>query len=172
MILVFAYKKPVEGRLKRYGAIRYIHFFLSLIFVFVTWFVFNIHSFGNNTAIELYWLIIGNVMYYIIGISLAYILKDNRAFCKYICPIPVIQKVTSRFALWKLKIDADKCTNCGACEKVCPMNIKLLSYKDEAKRVLSTECILCGTCANICPKGAIKSTIGLDAGFKEKLNYK
>ncbi|HBQ87661.1 MAG TPA: 4Fe-4S ferredoxin, partial [Syntrophomonas sp.] len=54
---------------------------------------------------------------------LACSLKDNRAFCKYICPIPVFQKATSRFALLKIKIDPDKCVDCGKCEKVCPMDV-------------------------------------------------
>ena len=32
----------------------------------------------------MFWLFIaGNVLYYILGIGLAFVLKDNRAFCKY-----------------------------------------------------------------------------------------
>ena len=36
--------------------------------------------------------IIGNVIYYAIGILMAFQCKDNRAFCKYICPITVFLK--------------------------------------------------------------------------------
>ena len=39
-----------------------------------------------------------NLLYYIVGISLAYALKDNRAFCKYICPVTVFLKPASYFA--------------------------------------------------------------------------
>ena len=28
----------------------------------------------------------GNALYYIAGIALAFAFKDNRAFCKYLCP--------------------------------------------------------------------------------------
>ena len=102
---------------------------------------------------------------------LAYFLKDNRAFCKYICPVSVIQKVTSRFALLKMVIDPKKCINCGKCEKVCMMDIKLLEYKNNNQRVLSTECIGCSTCIYECPKEAVKLTIGFDAGVNDRLDF-
>ncbi len=121
---------------------------------------------------EVYWLAVGNLMYYVIGIVLAAALKDNRAFCKYVCPIPTMQKVTARFAMLRMEIDAEKCIDCGLCEKNCPMDIELLSYKDEGKRVLSTECILCSTCANVCPKDAISTSMRFDTGGFERLRYK
>lgn len=121
---------------------------------------------------EVYWLAVGNLMYYVIGIVLAAALKDNRAFCKYVCPIPAMQKVTARFAMLRIEIDAEKCIDCGLCEKNCPMDIELLSYKDEGKRVLSTECILCSTCANVCPKDAISASMRFDIGGSERLRYK
>jgi ferredoxin-type protein NapH len=45
------------------------------------------------------WIIVGNLLYYAVGIGLAYALKDNRAFCKYVCPVTVPLKITSRFSL-------------------------------------------------------------------------
>ncbi|MCY6369485.1 4Fe-4S binding protein [Clostridium ganghwense] len=166
------YKIPKEGRVKKFGVIRYIHFFLSLIVVLIIWSTFGSQNFGKHHMIELYMLLGGNIIYYVVGISLAYVLKDNRAFCKYVCPIPVIQKLTSPFSVMKIEIDANKCVDCGVCEKVCPMNVKLLTYKNEGKRILSSECINCQTCANVCPKSAIKSTFKFDVSFTEQLNYK
>lgn len=172
MILdLLPYKKPKEGRLQKFGAIRYLHFFISLGIVLFTFFILSINTFKEQRAVELYWLIIGNIIYYAIGIILAFVLKDNRAFCKYVCPIPTLQKITARFSLLKIKIDNKKCIDCKLCEKNCPMNIKLLSYKNEGKRILSSECILCNTCADICPKDAVKMSVGLDFSFKEKLFF-
>jgi formate hydrogenlyase subunit 6/NADH:ubiquinone oxidoreductase subunit I len=72
-----------------------------------------------------------------------------------------------------MSIDADKCNDCQLCEKNCSMGINLLSYKNEGKRILSTECIICTTCANVCPKGAIKMTMKFDKGErKEYLRYR
>ena len=46
----------------------------------------------------MFWLFLaGNALYYIAGIALAFAFKDNRAFCKYLCPITVFLKPVSYF---------------------------------------------------------------------------
>ena len=129
MVLDLLPWKIPKARYKYYGLIRYLHFTISLILALYFWYLLKIKDVISHNYTKLYWLAIGNLLYYIIGISLAFLLKDNRAFCKYICPIPVLQKITSRFSLMKMEIDKNKCVDCGICEKVCPMNIKLLNYK-------------------------------------------
>ena len=40
----------------------------------------------------MFWsFLIGNAVYYAVGILLAFGLKDNRAFCKYICPAGTLE---------------------------------------------------------------------------------
>ena len=61
----------------------------------------------------MYWsFIAGNILYYGTGIILAFAFKDNRAFCKYICPITVFLKPASYFSLLQIKIDTEKCISC------------------------------------------------------------
>jgi len=63
----------------------------------------------NNADIEvvMFWsFIAGNIIYYAVGIVMAFILKDNRAFCKYICPITVFLKTASYFSLLRVKADS------------------------------------------------------------------
>ena len=98
--------------------------------------------------------IAGNVLYYAAGIALAFAFKDNRAFCKYICPITVFLKPMSYFSLLRIKVEQEKCVCCGKCEKVCPMNVAITDNK--RSRRYGTECILCLECVNKCPKNAIK----------------
>lgn len=141
--------------------IRYFHFGLSLALVSLSWWGLG-YRVEEQSITELYWLIGGNVIYYAIGIGLAYALKDNRAFCKYVCPIPTLQKIPARFALLKISGDLNKCTDCGACTKMCPMDIDIPAYIHRGQRVLSTECILCLECVNVCAKGALKASFGLD----------
>lgn len=165
MILdLFPWRQPKSGRLKRYEAVRYLHFVLSLLLVLFFWFVLEEREIYSKSLNELKWLTAGNIFYYSTGIILAFWLKDNRAFCKYLCPIPVLQKIGARFSLLKIKIAADKCTNCAICEKNCPMDIKLLEYKQKGTRVISTECIMCVSCISSCPHQAVDLTFGLD-GF-------
>ena len=103
----------------------------------------------------MFWsFLIGNAVYYIVGIALAFAFRDNRAFCKYICPITVFLKPASYYSIVRIKVDPEKCISCGKCKKVCPMNVDMT---DNARsRINGTECILCNACVTACPKDALK----------------
>lgn len=171
MVLDFLPWKRPPGRVKDAGKYRYIHFFVSLAAVSVILYIFK-YNLRIGTQASIYWFTAENLLYYAAGIVLAYYLKDNRAFCKYLCPVAVLMKIPSRFSLFKFEVDNGKCTKCRACEKTCPMDIKILDYAAKDKRILSTECILCGECSSICPSGSISMTRGFDAGGEEFINYK
>lgn len=141
--------------------LRYGHFALSLGLVTALWWGFR-YLVAEQSVTELYWLLGGNLLYYAVGIALAYALKDNRAFCKYVCPIPTLQKLPARFALLKIAGDADKCVLCGACQKACPMDIDIAGYIKKGQRVLSTECVMCMECLNVCARGALSASFGVD----------
>ncbi|WP_084757901.1 4Fe-4S binding protein [Defluviitalea phaphyphila] len=143
------YKKPKNSRIKKLSFVRYIVFLFSILFVSIL-FLLKIDDIENI----MFWsFIIGNIIYYIVGIIMALILKDNRAFCKYVCPITIFLKPTSYFSLLRVKTDSKKCISCGKCIKVCPMNVNMLDNK--RSRENGTECILCMECVKSCPKEAI-----------------
>lgn len=141
--------------------LRYAHFGLSLGLVAFLWWGLG-YRVEEQSVTELYWLLAGNLLYYAVGIGLAYALKDNRAFCKYVCPIPTLQKIPARFALLKIAGDANKCTDCGACNKMCPMDIPVSGYILNGQRVVSTECVMCLECVNVCAKDALFATFAVD----------
>ena len=167
----FPWKQPEKGRIKKLGLLRYLHFVLSLTLVSYLFYIKDFLAKGYSSS-EIQWLIIGNIAYYALAIILTVLLKDNRAFCKYICPIPVTQKILSRFSIMKQQINMDKCTDCLLCEIHCLMDIKLLDYTRQNKWIVSSECILCDSCVNICPTDAIKTTKRFDVGWKEFINYR
>ena len=102
----------------------------------------------------MFWaFIIGNILYYVTGIILAFAFQDNRAFCKYVCPITVFLKPMSYYSLFRVKCDKEKCVSCGKCKRVCPMNVDVTD--NSRKRENGTECILCMECVKNCPKGAL-----------------
>ena len=150
------------------GKIRYVHFGLSLALVLVLWFFYGYRP-EHSRLNGLLWLIVGNTFYFGFGIILAFIFKDNRAFCKYLCPITAILKISSRFALFKIDGDIEKCTDCNACTQACPMDINIPEYLKNGTRVLSTECIICQTCITVCPENNLSMTFKWDIVGKEYL---
>jgi len=149
MVLDFLpYKVPKAPR-KKIGWIRYITFAASLIFVLALF----LAKVGNIERIMFWAFVIGNIVYYAVGIALAFAFKDNRAFCKYICPITVFLKPMSYFSVIRIKCDKDKCVSCGKCKQVCPMNVDVTD--NSRKRLNGTECILCNECVRNCPKKAL-----------------
>ena len=149
MVLDFLpYKVPERPR-KKIGWIRYITFVLSFVFVAALF----LAKVGNIERIMFWSFIVGNVVYYGVGIALAFAFKDNRAFCKYICPITVFLKPMSYFAMIRIKCDKDKCVSCGKCRRVCPMDVDVTD--NSRKRENVTECILCMECVKNCPKKAL-----------------
>ncbi len=149
MVLDFLpYKVPARPR-KRLGRIRYITFAASAIFVGA---LFLAHV-GSMERIMFWAFLIGNILYYVVGIILAFAFKDNRAFCKYICPITVFLKPMSYFSLSRMKCDKSKCIDCGKCRRVCPMDVDVTD--NSRGRENGTECILCMECVKACPKDAL-----------------
>lgn len=74
-----------------------------------------------------------------------------RPFCKYICPLGAIYSVFNPISVFRYRVDKEKCTSCGACARVCKMNVNPVENANDL------ECIRCGACKHACPTGAIAS---------------
>lgn len=143
------YKTPQTHMRKKYGWIRYVVFIASLGFVGALLLL----QIPDLDKIMFWAFIAGNVAYYAVGVALAFALKDNRAFCKYICPITVFLKIGTSRSLLRIKVDEDKCIHCGKCTLICPMDVEVPS--NSRKKRNATECILCLECVEVCPVKAL-----------------
>ena len=111
------------------------------------------HIRGNS-----FWPIAAGVaVYYVAAIALALALRDQRAFCKYLCPTGFILRWTSRRALLHVSAHADVCNECEACTAVCPMDIPVAERVKMGTSIGKGDCILCQRCIEICPTGALKT---------------
>lgn len=73
----------------------------------------------------------------------------HRPFCKYICPLGAFYALFRRISFLRLKLDERACVHCGACARVCRMQVDPSSAPDSA------ECIRCGECISACPGKAL-----------------
>ncbi len=69
-----------------------------------------------------------------------------RFFCRFICPLGAIYSLFNKISLLGVKLDKDKCIDCGLCVQGCKMDVK---------HVGDHECIQCGECISVCPVQAI-----------------
>ncbi len=74
-----------------------------------------------------------------------------RAFCRFLCPLGAIYSLFARIALLGVRVDESRCTDCGACVKICPVDIR---------RVGDRECVQCGKCISVCAVKAISLKAG------------
>lgn len=80
-----------------------------------------------------------------------------RPFCRYLCPLGAIYAPFNKFALYRFRVEEDKCTACGKCQRACKLDIPVW------KNPNSAECIRCGDCRRACPHGAICTTFARKA---------
>ena len=149
MVLDFLPYKVPAGPRKKLGWIRYLTFAVSLAFVAALF----LTKAGNMERVMFWAFLVGNAVYYAAGIALAFLFRDNRAFCKYLCPVTVFLKPMSYFALLRIRCRKEKCVSCGRCRSVCPMDVDVTDNRRSRKN--GTECILCMECVKHCPRDAL-----------------
>ena len=86
-----------------------------------------------------------------------------RPFCKWLCPLGAFYGIFNRISVYRIQVDREKCTACGACSRVCKMDV------DVTRSPNSAECIRCGDCAASCPHRAISKTFSLKTADKKEV---
>lgn len=77
-----------------------------------------------------------------------------RFWCRNLCPSAAILALVSRKPLIRRNV-SDACSQCGLCQKRCPMN----AIDDDYAATNHGECIVCMTCVQVCPEKAVSFTI-------------
>ena len=156
------YSLPLLRKMKRWKApfwltntIRGGLFFVTLLFLFgivggrkgfVIYHYLNPFNLFNLDFDH--WLMLVTVIVFLILSLLIY-----RPFCHLICPFGFLSWIVERVSLTRVKIDHEKCTECGLCTKACPSQ----AAKDiVADKLFTADCFSCARCLNVCPQDAIR----------------
>ena len=77
-----------------------------------------------------------------------------RWWCNRVCPVGTFLGLFSRFAVFRVRIDAAKCVKCGLCAKRCDKGA-LAVRDDKSVAVDAASCIVCLDCVGACRKEAL-----------------
>ena len=118
-----------------------IHRFFTLTFVPLLGWIFRPE---NETPV--FFIYTGYILLFIILLSFA----GERIWCRFICPLGIIHRLTSILARYRRVVN--KCTPCEKCTDICPTNA--INIKDPLKYDRSL-CILCYKCTDTCPENTV-----------------
>jgi polyferredoxin len=97
----------------------------------------------------------------------------RRVWCRF-CPTGSSLAVVNRFRGFKwtpalhLDKDEEKCTKCGICKRVCPVQVTEV-YEQKGGKIMTSMCMLCFRCVEMCPyEGCLKVNVAGKTVFKSR----
>jgi len=97
----------------------------------------------------------------------------RRAWCRF-CPTGASIAVVNRFKGFKwapvfhLDKDEEKCTKCGICRRVCPLQVTEV-YEQKGGKITTSMCMSCLRCVEMCPEeSCLKFKAGRKILFKSR----
>ncbi len=100
---------------------------------------------------SLFGILLSLVLMGLVGMVAA---AKGRLVCNTICPVGTTLGYVSRYSVFHIDIDTDKCTQCRACEYVCKSTcIDLVAHVVDSSR-----CVDCFDCLTVCHNDAIHYT--------------
>jgi len=97
----------------------------------------------------------------------------RRVWCRF-CPTGSSLAVVNRFKGFKwapslhLDKDEEKCTKCGICKRVCPVQVTDV-YEQKGGKIGTSMCMLCLRCVEMCPyEECLKVKMGSKTVFKSR----
>ena len=76
----------------------------------------------------------------------------GRAWCNVICPVGTFLGCISKYSLFRVYVDPDKCVKCGACQHVC----KASCIDSATQTIDGSRCVDCFDCIDFCKVGGLK----------------
>lgn len=64
-----------------------------------------------------------------------------------------VRAVPPRPRIVRLELDPQRCTGCGSCTEMCPVDA--ISVREGTAELDQDACALCGACLSVCPDDAL-----------------
>lgn len=80
--------------------------------------------------------------------------KYGRLYCNTICPAGTLLGILSRFSIFGITVNKEKCNHCGLCASKC----KASCIDSKNQRIDHSRCVDCFNCLTVCPQKALSFT--------------
>ncbi len=97
----------------------------------------------------------------------------RRAWCRF-CPTGISLAAINQIKAFKkvplvyVDKDEEKCTKCGVCKRVCPVQVNEV-YEQKGGKIATSQCMLCARCVEMCPyEDALKIKVGNKTVFRSR----
>ena len=137
--------------------LRSLKFLLLGFFAWAVWFTMDgsdvaafLESPYNKVVGAKMWLFFAEPSRLTIGVLGVLVLGSifiRDLWCRYLCPYGALVGILGRLSPLKVTRDADLCTDCHGCTRVCPAQLPVHTMG----RVSSIECTSCQDCVVACP---------------------
>ena len=81
--------------------------------------------------------------------------RNGRTYCNTICPVGTVLGYLSKFSLFRVRLDASKCTSCQLCARQC----KAACIDVKNHTVDYSRCVSCMDCLDTCKHDALHYTL-------------
>ena len=112
-------------------------------------------------------------MLFFVGVTVAGSFFLRRFWCRF-CPTGASLAIVNNFKAFKgipaLYIDKEeeKCTKCGICKRVCPLQVTEV-YEQKGGKINTSMCMLCFRCVEMCPyEDCLKVKFAGKTAFKSR----
>lgn len=89
-----------------------------------------------------------------------FVLLRKRDYCSSICPVGTVLGWLGRFALFRVRFEANHCAHCHRCEQAC----KTSCIDSRTLQIDYSRCVLCFNCLSVCSHNALRYGLSKPAG--------
>ncbi len=108
------------------------------------------HAINPFNLFELH--ITGVIIALYIAATLVLSLFFYRPHCYCVCPFGLLSWLLEKISVFKIRIDRQACTDCGACIRACP-GAAMKGLQEKA--AFPADCFSCGECLRVCKADAL-----------------
>jgi polyferredoxin len=117
--------------------------------------------------------VVSVIIYVFIGLTLAGTFMYRRLWCRF-CPTGISVAAANKFKTFKwmpilhINKTEEKCTKCGICKRVCPVQVVDV-YEQKGGDIASSICLNCMRCVEMCPyEGCLKMKLAGKTIFQSR----